>query len=317
MRFRRDRENHARLRVRAFRRPRTGGLAALRLAGAALTFALAAGAGPAFAEPIRLIAAESVYGDIAAQIGGAEVDVTSLLTGAGQDPHLFEASPEIARTLADADIVVVNGADYDPWVDDLLAATPRPQRTVFNVGVLIGAPAGSNPHLWYRPDAWTALAAALADELSRREPGRTDLYRQRLNSFRASLEALESGMISFRERHGGTPVTATEPVFGLMAEALGLDMRNREFQTAIMNETEPSARDVGALEDDLRNRRVKALIFNSQVSGPISDRLVAIAREAGIAVVGVTEVMPQGVSFQEWMLSQIESLDRALSGPPA
>src|SRR5579863_3115387 len=79
-----------------------------------LLFALAAA--PALAEPVKIVAAENFYGDIAAEIGGADVAVVSILKNPDQDPHLFEASVETAKALADANIAILNGADYDPWM---------------------------------------------------------------------------------------------------------------------------------------------------------------------------------------------------------
>jgi ABC-type Zn uptake system ZnuABC Zn-binding protein ZnuA len=78
------------------------------------------------AEPISDVAAENFYGDVAEQLGGPNVKVTSILTNPDQDPHLFEASAATARDLAGARLVIFNGADYDPWMTKLLAASkPR------------------------------------------------------------------------------------------------------------------------------------------------------------------------------------------------
>ncbi len=79
------------------------------------------------AAPIRIVAAENVYGDVARQIGGSSVEVTSILTNPSQDPHEFEASASTARQVADARIVIYNGADYDPWMPKLLAASRAPR----------------------------------------------------------------------------------------------------------------------------------------------------------------------------------------------
>jgi len=75
--------------------------------------------------PLRIVAAETVYGDVAGQLAGPRASVISILTDLAQDPHLFEASPSAARQTADAAIVVLNGADYDPWMRRLLAGTGR------------------------------------------------------------------------------------------------------------------------------------------------------------------------------------------------
>src|SRR5580704_13272108 len=100
---------------------------------------------------LALVAAENFYGDIARQIGGDRVDVGSIMNNPDQDPHLFETTPGIVRQIADAQIVILNGADYDPWMEKLLAVAPRPGRLTINVAAITRHTAGDNPHLWYDP----------------------------------------------------------------------------------------------------------------------------------------------------------------------
>jgi zinc/manganese transport system substrate-binding protein len=90
-------------------------------------------------------------------------------------------------------------------------------------------------------------------------------------------------------------------------------MRNRRLQLAVMNGTEPSAKDIAAFEKDLRTRAVRVLIFNSQSGGPLAERMRALAQSSGVAVVGVTETEPPGASYQQWMRAQLDALDRALA----
>ena len=110
-------------------------------------------------------------------------------------------------------------------------------------------------------------------------------------------------------------MAASEPVFGLMAEALGLKMLGEDFQHAIMNETEPSARAIAEVEDDLRSGRAKVLFYNSQVVDPLTERLLAVAKEAGVPVVAVTESMPKGKTYIGWMLDQLDATAKALAAP--
>jgi zinc/manganese transport system substrate-binding protein len=63
------------------------------------------------AAPINIVAAENFYGDIAKQIGGPDVNVTSILSNPDQDPHLFEVSPSVGRAVSAARIVIYNGID--------------------------------------------------------------------------------------------------------------------------------------------------------------------------------------------------------------
>lgn len=264
---------------------------------------------------IAVVAAENFYGDIARQIGGDRVDVVSIMNNPDQDPHLFETTPGIVRQIADAQVVIVNGANYDPWMEKFLAAAPRPGRTVITAAALTGARADANPHLWYAPATMPAVAKAIAEALSKADSAHASDYAGRLMSTLAALNRVALRVAQIKARHGGVSVTATEPVFGPMADALGLTMRNQRFQLAMMNDTEPSARDIAAFEKDLKQRSVKALIYNAQVSGKLTQRLLDLAKAAKVPVVGVTETQPANVAFQDWILSELDALDKALAGP--
>jgi zinc/manganese transport system substrate-binding protein len=270
-------------------------------------------AAPACAAAPAIVAAENMYGEVAGQIAGPGAHVTSILNNPDQDPHLFEASPSVARAVSTARIVIENGADYDPWMDKLLSAAQGSHRQVIAMAALLHVAAGANPHLWYRADAMPALARALADALSAADPAGRAGYETRRDAFLASLAPIGQRVAALRQKYAGTPVTATEPVFGYMAAALGLAMRNERFQLAVMNDTEPSAADVRAMEDDLRQHRVKLFIYNSQASDSAAERLLGIARGAGIPVLGVAETEPSGKTYQQWILGELDALDHALT----
>jgi zinc/manganese transport system substrate-binding protein len=264
------------------------------------------------ADQIAIVAAENFYGDVAKQIGGAEVTVTSILNNPDQDPHLFEVSPSVARAVSGARIIVYNGIDYDPWMEKLLAAARSSRREVIVVAKLIDKKSGDNPHIWYDLPAMQAFAKTLAAALARADPAHEADYQKRLAQFQRSLQPIETRIATLRSRLAGTPVAATEPVFGYMFDALGMVSRNRKFQLAVMNNTEPSASDVAAFESDLKNRRVKMLVYNSQASDPVAERMLKLARKSHVPVVGATETQPPGKSYQAWMLSELDAVDRAL-----
>ncbi len=288
---------------------------ALRVAALAVAFLPVFPGLARCAEPLRIVAAENFYGDIAAQLAGPSATVTSILSNPDEDPHLFEASPAVARDLASADIAIANGLGYDPWMDRLLAASPHPGRQSVVVAALLGRHAGDNPHLWYDPATMPAYAHALANILARADPAHGAGYRTRLAAVLDSLRSIEDRVAGLRARFAGLPVTATEPVFGDMADAIGLLMRNAGFQRAVMNDTEPATSDVAGFEDDLRQHRVRLLVYNSQVSDTAARRLLELAREAGVPVLGVTETEPAQTSYQAWMLAQLDALEQALSRP--
>jgi zinc/manganese transport system substrate-binding protein len=267
------------------------------------------------AQPIAVVAAENFYGEAASAIGGDRVQVTSVIVQQGTDPHDYEPTPSVATAVADADVVVLNGADYDPWMGRLVDASASDQRKVIDVASLIGHVPGDNPHVWYDPKAMPALANALAATLTAIDPDGQAGYEQRRDAFLATLVPIQAKVDQLRTRFAGTPVTATEPVFGYMAEALGFKMQNDAFQTAIMNETEPSASAVASMEDDIKQGRVKVLFYNSQVEDPLTQHLSEVAKAAGVPIVGVTETLPEGQTFPQWMLGELDATAKALGAP--
>ena len=286
---------------------------AVSAVGVILTLALGSAAQE---RRLQVVAAENFYGDIARQIGGNLVDVASILNNPNHDPHLFETTASVIRQVVGAQIIVFNGANYDPWMNKLLSATPRPDRIVLNVAELVGTKSGDNPHLWYVPSTMLAVAKALAEAFSKIDPVHAGDYSARQEVFDASLAHVKEKMDQIRAAHLGDAVTATEPIFGPMVAALGLEMRNGRFQLAVMNDTEPGARDIAAFQKDLREHRVKVLIFNKQTKTNLTQRMLEIAFQSNIPVVGVTETQPADMNYQDWMLMQLDELQRALAASP-
>lgn len=264
------------------------------------------------AEPITIVAAENFYGELAAEIGGDKVAVTSILSNPDADPHLFETSASIARTVSAAAIVIYNGADYDPWMQKLLAAAPRPGRTAIVAAELTGRRSGDNPHLWYDPPTLPAVARALAADLSQRDPADAQTFRANLAAFDASLAPVTAAIARLKAAHAGTAATATEPVFGYMAAALGLTMLNPEFQLAVMNDTEPSPSQVAGFEASLKSGQAKLLIYNAQVTDDTTARLLKLAQDSHIPVVGVTETAPSGKTIAAWFMAELDAIAEAL-----
>jgi zinc/manganese transport system substrate-binding protein len=270
---------------------------------------------PAFADPVKIVAAENFYGDLATQIGGPNVAVTSILSSPDQDPHLFEASAETAKALSDAKVVIVNGVDYDPWMEKLLGAHKAPGRKEIVVGALVGHKAGDNPHLWYDPASMKAAGKALVADLVAVDPSHKADYEQGYAKYLDSLKPVDDKIAALRKTYAGQPVTASEPVFGYQAGLIGLKVHNEKFALAVMNNAEPTASEVAGFENDLKGKMVKVMLYNAQASEPAVQRLVQLAKDSGIPVVGVSETEPPGATYQTWMLGQLDALDKALASP--
>jgi len=241
------------------------------------------------------VAAENFYGDLATQIGGANVAVTSILSNPDDDPHLFEASAETAKALSDAKIVIVNGVDYDSWMEKLLGASKAAGRKEILVGALVGRKAGDNPHLWYDPAYMKAAAKALVADLIAVDAAHKADYEQAGAKFLDSLKPLDDKIAAMRKSYAGQPVTASEPVFGYLADLIGLKVRNEKYALAIMNNAEPTPSEVAAFENDLKGKKVKVMLYNAQASEPAVGKLVQLAKDNGIPVVGVSETPTRGM----------------------
>jgi zinc/manganese transport system substrate-binding protein len=286
---------------------------------AAAAAAICAGLMPlaqaAATQPISVVAAESTYGVIAQAIGGADVRVTSIIQNPNVDPHAFEASPQTARTVARADIVVMSGLGYDDWMRKMLAANPAPKRAVIVAATLDPAlvMANNNPHVFYDPRVGALVAQRLAALLQKADPSHAANFAHNLQAFEQSLRQVDAAARQLAAQHPKLAVTATEPVYGYMLRKLGWESLGNTFQFNVMNGTEPAPAVVARYEDNLRQHRVALLIYNRQVSDPLTQRMRDIARASGIPTVGVDEFVPPGVGYPQWLLASLRAMQRALS----
>jgi zinc/manganese transport system substrate-binding protein len=281
-----------------------------------LALVLALLAPTAGAAPLSAIGVENQYADVIAQIGGAYVQVRAIESDPNTDPHSFEASPKIAAAIAGADLVVENGLGYDDWADKMLAASPNPARQVINVQLLLGLPdATPNPHLWYNPAIMPPLANAIAASLTTLDPAHAAEYQANARAFIAKLAPLDQAVAAFRATYPGTPVAVTEPVGDYLLQDAGAEILTPfSLQAAIMNGTDPAPQDVSLQDALFTGHKVKILVYNQQVTDPLTQSFLTLAAQNHIPVVGVYETMPApGYDYQSWMLAETKALREALT----
>ncbi len=294
--------------------PRAVGLAAL-----AAVAAVAGGcaSGPRHAAGVIVaIGAENQYANVITQIGGKYVAASAIMSNPNVDPHTFEVSPKIAQAVSGAQLVVQNGLGYDAFMNRLEAAAPNPRRKVITVQHLLDLPnSTANPHLWYRPSTMPAVARAIAHDLASLLPAHRAFFSANLARFDASLEPWRRALANVRARFAHAPVAVTEPVADDLLQAAGVDVRTPwAFQADLMNGVDPSAQDVTLLRDLLTQRRVRAFLYNVQVTDTLTESLAATARAEHIPLVAVYETMPTpGYTYQSWMLAETKALQRALA----
>jgi len=302
-----------RRRVRAALLGALGALGARALAASGATFA--AGAARA-ARRIEAVGAENQYASVIAQIGGPYVAVSSIESNPNTDPHTFEVSPSAARLVANAALVVQNGLGYDAFMTKIEASSPSARRKVIVAQAVCHLPNNTaNPHLWYSPATMPAVARVVANDLSALEPSHRAYFAARVRAFDDSLRPWLAAIARLKARFHGAAVASTEPVADDLLQAAGL--RNRTpwtFQADVMNGVDPAPEAVSLVERLFSSHEVKALVYNEQVTDPLTSSLRGLARAQHIPIVGVYETMPTpGYTYATWMLAEVSALTRALA----
>jgi zinc/manganese transport system substrate-binding protein len=294
---------------------------AVLLLGFAPLILVAAGCGGAkgaatASEGVQVVASESFWGSIAAQLGGSKARVTSVVSNPATDPHDYEPTAADARSFAGARLVIVNGIGYDPWARKLLDANPVSGRKVLDVGDLVGIAPGGNPHRWYSPaDVRRVIGAIVADYVEL-EPKNAGYFRRRQRRFETQGLAQYNRLISsIKRKYHGVPVGASESIFAPLAQALRLDLVTpSSFLKAISEGTEPTAADKSTIDAQVAQRRIKVWVYNSQNSTPDVNRITTAARRRGIPVTTITETpVPASAGFAAWQSRQLRALAAALA----
>ena len=262
------------------------------LAGA-VALGLAVAAGPAAAEPVKVVATFSILGDMVRQVGGDAVAVTTLVAPGG-DAHVYQPSPADAQALATARLVVVNGLGMEGWFDRLIKASgTKAPVAVASTGVAAqkmeeDEPGGGKPKVVTDPHAWQSLRNGpiyvrnIADALAKADPANAAAYHQRAETFTGQLKTLDGWV---RDQVGQVPagkrkIITSHDAFGYFGKAYGVTFL---APVGISTDAEPSAADLARLADQIKKERIKA-VFIENMTDP---RLVeTLAKEAGAAVGG-------------------------------
>lgn len=264
---------------------------------------------------LQVTVAENDWGSIAAQVGGEHVHVTSIITDPNADPHVYEPTPADGRSVASADLVWYNGIGYDTWMPKLLAADPG-NRTVLDVGSVVGVANGGNPHRWYNPaDVQRVIGAYVAD-LSKLDPADAGYFQAQAQQFNGvDLKTYNTLIAQIKAKYAGTPVGASESIFSMLAPSLGLNLVTPySFLRAISEGTEVSAADKATIDNQIKHHLIKVYVYNSQNTTPDVQAQLSECRSAGIPTATITETLvPANATYQAWQSSQLMGIEAALA----
>ena len=284
------------------------------LNSATAVFALSL-APPAIAQsdgPIPVVATFSILGDMVNRIGGEHVAVTTLV-GPDGDTHVYQPTPADARAVSEAELIVVNGLQFEGWLDRLIDASDfRGVRVVATDGIEpIGLEHGADMqahggeddhderaegddhdghgHGAFDPHAWQSLRNAvvyvdnITAALARANPGNASVFYRNREAYVVNIETLDSRI---REHLAGLPegsrtVVTSHDAFRYFGRDYGLTFIAPQ---GLSTESEASAQDVARLIQQIRDGGIRA-VFIENIGDP---RLLGrIADETG-AVIGGT-----------------------------
>ena len=265
-----------------------------------------------YAQKIQIVSAENFYGKLAQEIGGNLVEVFNILNNPSIDPHLYSVTTKILIKIYGAQIVIYNGDNYDVWMKKILISMNSKNITIVNVADMVHLPANSNPHIWYRPDVLRTLAINLANLLITRYKLNKLYILANLKHFLTANDLVLLKIKSIKNKYRNISVTATEPVYQYMIDAMGFKNLSTDFQWRIMNDTEPSFTEVLAFNDNIYKHKINILYYNSEV---VNSRTKSILNECNankINVIPITELMPNNLNVNQWLLNELILTENAL-----
>ena len=242
---------------------------------------------PAEAKTLDVVASFSVLGEIVQEVAGDRA-VVHTLVGPDGDAHSFEPTPNDAKTLGSADLVIVNGLGLEKWMERLIEASGYK-------GIVAVASRGVHPRLMEEegtsvtdPHAWQDLANGrlyvrnVADALATADPADTAYFNARAKSYDATLSALDAWV---RAEIAQVPaakrrVITTHDAFGYFGAAYGVTFLAPE---GISTDAEPTAGGLAKLIDQVRHEKIKALFLENITSPQL---MQTIAQETGVPLGG-------------------------------
>ncbi len=270
---------------------------------------------------ITIVASTNVWGDIAKSIGGDRVQVVSIIENFAQDPHSYEASARDQLAVNDADLIVANGGGYDSFIDTLAKSAGNENIVYAYLAEELAKEDGDhnhdhsdgNEHVWYDFHVAEDFANRLAAALAALDSEYSNLYSDNLIDFQGEIEILEDRMAEVAGKYAGATVIASEPVANYLLIELGLEnLTPKSFSQAIEEELDVSPKDLLEIQKLLKSKSVDVFVVNPQTGSVQIDELVSLAKQNGIAVVELSELLPEGSRYYDWMDLNIANLEAAL-----
>lgn len=246
-------------------------------------------AASASAPPLRVVTSVSPITSIAENIGGTKISVEGVVPE-GVNSHTFEPSPSVARLLAEADLVILNGLFLEEPTLEMAEANVKEGAVILSLGERAitrdqwrfdfsfpeseGHP---NPHLWPNPLLALRYAELIKDELSRLDPANAGYYAANYVAFSLRIAAFDAAI---REAIATIPevhrkLLTYHDSWAYFAADYGMEVIGAVQPSDF---SEPSAKEVAGLIDQLKELKLPAIFGSEVFPSPIMEQ---IAKEGG------------------------------------
>jgi zinc/manganese transport system substrate-binding protein len=252
------------------------------------------------ADGLRVVATTTVIADLARNVGGTGVTVVSLLP-AGADPHTFEPSPQDSKTLARAQVLLVNGQGLEEWLEPLIAGSgTKVKPVVVSEGLQVrrgshdqhhrtaGAVPAQNesendPHFWFDVKNVMHYVNGIRDALAQADPANSATYRQNAEQYLRQLAELDRYIVEQVETvpQARRKLVTSHDTLGYFADRYGFEIIGTIIP-GVSAEAQPSAQQIGQLLQVIREEQVPAIFAESTVNPRLAEQL---ARDAGVRVI--------------------------------
>ena len=242
---------------------------------------------------LKVVATVSPITSLVENIGGTAIDVEGIVPE-GVNSHTFEPAPSVARVMADADLIVLNGLFLEEPSLNMAEASKSPEAIILTLGdkaitreqwvfdfSFPQADGHPNPHLWTDPILALKYAEIVRDQLIALDQASSDYYNENYSQLEARIQDLDQRInqavdtVPTQNRR----LLTYHDSFPYFAQRYGMEVIGAVQPSDF---SQPSAREVARLIEQVRDTRVPA-IFGSEVFP--SDVMEQIATEGGASFV--------------------------------
>lgn len=263
---------------------------------------------------MQIVTSTDIYGQAARAVAGNKAQIISIINNPNVDPHDYQPTIKVAEDISNANLIIYNGLGYDSWIEPLTQNTKK-HTNLLNVGAnLLNKKTGDNPHVWYFSKTMIKLTNEVAKTLINKDPANKTYYLNNASKYIKSFTPIQNKLAQLKANKNNKLVDVSEPVFDYSLNEMGYQVKDSGYSKAVENGTDPTPDEIRSVQLDIIHHKIAFFVENTQASDSIVDNLVQLAKKYNVPVVKVTETMPNKTTYQQWMLSQYQQVERIQDG---